>query len=60
MMHAKLWWETLKQHTCSSDFTFAFELGESPPIPQRFNDLSIMGGVEAGLRLLELRSGGVL
>lgn len=48
-------------HTFCSDFSCAFELGESPPSsPQRFNDLSSIGGVEEGEGLLELRSGGVL
>lgn len=48
----------VKNITCSS----GFELGESSfSVPHRFNALSTMEGVEAGLRLLpQLRSGGVL
>lgn len=38
--------------TSSSDFVFAFELGESSGWGF---DLSMMDGVEAGLGLLELR-----
>jgi hypothetical protein len=50
-----------QRHTSSLVLIFAFELGESPAsISNRFIDLSTMEGVEAGLGLLELRSGGVL
>lgn len=49
-----------QEHTSSSDFNFAFDLGESPT-RNRFNDLSMIEGVEAELGgLLELISGGVL
>lgn len=50
-----------KARTCSSALGFVFVLGESPfSVPHRFNALSNIEGVEAGLRLPELRSGGVL
>lgn len=49
-----------KRHTSASGVISEFELGESCSNSHRFNALSTMGGVEAGLGLSEPSFDGVL